>query len=134
MFVITSLVYSWIVMSCIDCRTTPTGVHSREPLEDGILSQTHFAEFLRALYAPQSAKDDMPNDLFPLLPTAIEGEWHEDEDSTDQEELKGLTLPTMVQKRNARYCGSYLVIFFSNSFSFKTRVLSCKKKYRRNKF
>lgn len=114
MIMITPLIYTWLLVSCIHCRTTPTGVHSQEPLEDGILPQTHFAEFLRALYAPQSAKVDMSNDLFPLLSNNIEDELHEEE-LTEQEGpfSKGLVL----QKRNARYCGSYLVTHLTSYMS-----------------
>ncbi|KAK4013951.1 uncharacterized protein LOC123467394 [Daphnia magna] len=96
----------------------PLGIHK----DDGTLSANYFADFLRVLYAPQAANDDssmsvgavneMPNDVFPLItPDAIELVAHEDiYESNRQEEFPsegGVLLP-ILQKRNARYCGSYL--------------------------
>lgn len=60
------------------------------------------------------AVNEMSNDVFPLMmPDAIEHGAHEDiYESHRQEEFPtegGVLLP-ILQKRNARYCGSYLVI------------------------
>jgi len=95
----------------VKARTTPTGIHSQDPLGDGVLSQTHFADFIRALYAPQMTKErvlesDLHNELFPIM------EEHHDEEHDNQENegiyeaLKefpstGVIIPVL-QKRNAR--------------------------------
>lgn len=105
---------SSVLVNLVIARTTPTGIHSQEPLGDGVLSQTHFADFIRALYAPQMIKDralgiqksDMLNELFPTM------EEHHDEEHDNQdneginEALKefpttGVMIPVL-QKRNAR--------------------------------
>jgi len=111
---ILTLFCSSVLVNLVIARTTPTGIHSQEPLGDGVLSQTHFADFVRALYAPQMMKDralgiqtsDMHNELFPM-------EEHHDEEHDNQdneginEALKefptstGVMIPVL-QKRNAR--------------------------------
>nr|CAH0113335.1 unnamed protein product [Daphnia galeata] len=85
-------------------------------LKDDVTAQNYFADFLRVLYAPQSMKDDlstseMPNDIFPLV-SSDAGDDHEEEnyDQIRRKEfpaVNGVLLPAL-QKRNARYCGSYL--------------------------
>ncbi|XP_057379551.1 uncharacterized protein LOC130701546 isoform X2 [Daphnia carinata] len=93
------------------------GIHK----DDGTLSANYFADFLRVLYAPQAANDefsvsagavnDMSNDVFPLItPDAIDRAAHEDIYESNRQEFPsdgGVLLP-ILQKRNARYCGSYL--------------------------
>ena len=93
--------------------------------DDGTQARNYFADFLRVLYAPQASKDDvsigsvneMPNDIFPLITS--DGDDHEEEnyDQIRRKEfpVDGVLLPVL-QKRNARYCGSYLVIIISNEF------------------
>ena len=100
-------------------------------LKDDVTAQNYFADFLRVLYAPQSMKDDlstseMPNDIFPLI-SSDAGDDHEVEnyDQIRRKEfpaVNGVLLPAL-QKRNARYCGSYLVIVINNSFRNSTIII-----------
>ena len=100
-------------------------------LKDDVTAQNYFADFLRVLYAPQSMKDDlstseMPNDIFPLI-SSDAGDDHEEEnyDQIRRKEfpaMNGVLLPAL-QKRNARYCGSYLVIIINNSFRDTTMII-----------
>lgn len=101
-------------------------------LKDDVTAQNYFADFLRVLYAPQSMKDDlstseMPNDIFPLV-SSDAGDDHEEEnyDQIRRKEfpaVNGVLLPAL-QKRNARYCGSYLVIIIiNNSFRDTTIII-----------
>lgn len=103
-------IYSSVLVNLVKARTTPTGVHIQEPLNDGVLSQTHFADFLRALYAPQMPKEiekslEMPNELFPFIE-----DHHTEGTDSDNEGIggginefpgTGVMIPVL-QKRNAR--------------------------------
>lgn len=97
-------------ITCTNAGSPTTGYENRE---DGALTKTHFADFLRALYGRQTAKDnDMANDLYPLIPSTVtEDVLHLEQPMAEVEEpavIKALSLPNMMQKRNARYCGSNL--------------------------
>jgi len=109
-FVMFFLLCSSVSIICTKAGSPTTGSENRE---DRGLIKTHFADFLRALYARQTTKDnDMVNDLYPLIPsTFIEDELHLEQPMADIEEpvvIKALSLPNIMQKRNTRYCGSNL--------------------------
>ena len=104
----------------------------QNPVNLGVLkdeetqARNYFADFLRVLYAPQASKDDlsltagsandMPNEIFPLI-TSDEDHEEENYDQIRRKEfpVDGVLLP-ILQKRNARYCGSYLVIMINYEF------------------
>ena len=109
-FVMFFLLCSSVSIICAKAGSPTTGSENRE---DRVLTKTHFADFLRALYARQTTKDnDMANDLNPLVQsTIIEDELHQEQPMDDIEEpvvIKALSLPSIMQKRNTRYCGSNL--------------------------
>lgn len=83
------------ILSETRAGTMPSGVHSREPLDDGTLPQTRFDEFVRALadgdaIAPPS-DDETPNDVFPL----------------DSEHRTG-EVASFQKRAGGRYCGPVL--------------------------
>jgi hypothetical protein len=94
-------------------------------------ARNYFADFLRVLYAPQAPKDDvslsagssndMPNEIFPMISSDEDNHEEENYDQIRRKEfpVDGVLLP-ILQKRNARYCGSYLVITISYD-EFKKR-------------
>ncbi len=121
MMTISLFLYSSTIATSLRDHSTPIKSHNADlVIDDGIVARNHFADFLRALYAPQAttdhlamvAENDMPNDIFPLTPVGEEHDIHDedyDRDQTRQNEfpVDGVLLP-ILQKRNARYCGSFL--------------------------
>lgn len=92
--------------------------NSHSVIDEEIPLRNHFADFLRALYAPEMRKDgvalpleaenDTPNEIFPLISPDEEQNIHGDEEDQRKEfPVDGVILP-ILQKRNSRYCGSYL--------------------------
>ncbi|EFX70023.1 Insulin/IGF/relaxin-like peptide 2 [Daphnia pulex] len=117
---------SLVITICLLYSLTQLSAHTlQNPVNLGLLkdeetqARNYFADFLRVLYAPQAPKDDvslsagssndMPNEIFPMISSDEDDHEEENYDKIRRKEfpVDGVLLP-ILQKRNARYCGSYL--------------------------
>ena len=118
MMTISICLYSSTLATTMRGQATPIKNHNVDQEDAIIAGRNHFADFLRALYAPQlmARATEMSNDVFPLTSSDGDDDVQFEEEEYDRDENSrhnefptesGVLLP-ILQKRNARYCGSFL--------------------------
>lgn len=116
-----SIFYTASLATTIRTKTMSENSNSELMQDKGTAAQKHFADFLRALYTPSKEdilavsdfpENDVPNETFPLISVETEHDDRQqdyDQIHTDQNESQANSLLfPVLQKRNPRYCGSFL--------------------------